>query len=515
MNLKLIRFFDKYWILLVMVAIKLILQFVLVNPIYELHRDEFLHLDQANHLAFGFISVQPFTSLIAKIIFFLGGNMFWIRFFPALFGTLTIVFVWLIVESIDGCLFSKILASSALLFSPLMRINLLFHPNSFDILAWTIIFFLLIKFVQSENPKWLFYLSIIIAIGLYNKYSVVFLIVGLVVSFLITDQRRLLLNSSILKAILITTFLLLPNLIWQVVHHFPVLYHMKALKETQLDNNTSFGFLINQLLFFFGSLPLTLGALVAFIYFKPFKQFRFIGIGYILIIALFAYLKAKGYYAVGLYPVLIAFGSVFIESILSNKLKMIIFPLLISINLFMFITTVKFFNPILTPSEIRQNSTAFEKQGLLRWEDGKNHTLPQDFADMIGWREMADKALIAYKMIPENELKNTLIICDNYGQAGALNYYNRTKMPEAYSYKTDYIYWLPHLNTIQNILLIGSKPNKEVIDMFKDFILVGVVENEFAREKNTPICLLIGANTDVTESFYKLIEERKKKFDIF
>jgi len=42
----------------------------------------------------------------------------------------------------------------------------------------------------------------------------------------------------------------------------------------------------------------------------------------------------------------------------------------------------------------------------------------------------------------------------NYGQAGALNYFNRTKMPEAYSYNTDYIYWLPRLKKIQNILLV-------------------------------------------------------------
>ncbi len=95
-----------------------------------------------------------------------------------------------------------------------------------------------------------------------------------------------------------------------------------------------------------------------------------------------------------------------------------------------------------------------------RW--GKSF-LTQDFADMIGWREMAGKALEAYKMIPENELRNTLIFCDNYGQAGALNYYNRGKMPEAYSFNTDYIYWLPHFKKIQNILLVGNKLDQQVL----------------------------------------------------
>lgn len=134
---------------------------------------------------------------------------------------------------------------------------------------------------------------------------------------------------------------------------------------------------------------------------------------------------------------------------------------------------------------------------------------------MLGWLEMAQKSLSAFKMIPANELENTLIICNNYGQAGALNYYNRTKMPEAYSFNTDYIYWLPHLKKIQNILLVGKKPEQVVINMFKDFKLTGVVENEYAREKNTGIYLLTGANAAITEIFYKKVEDLKKNLDIF
>jgi hypothetical protein len=508
-------FIDRYWILIIIIAIKLVLQFKLVNPVYELHRDEFLHLDQANHLAFGFISVPPLTSLFSKIIFLFGGSMFWVRFFPALFGTVTIVFTWLIVETLGGKLFSKILASCALLFSVLMRINILYQPNSFDILVWTIIFYLLIKFVQSEKPKWLVLLSFIIAIGFYNKYNLAFLLIGLVVGFLFTSQRKLFFNPWFWKAIALALLLCMPNLVWQMVHHFPVLQHMKVLQHNQLDNNTSLGFLRSQFIFFLGSLPLSLGAIFAFAWFKPFKQFQFIGIAFAIVISLFAYLKAKDYYAMGLYPVLFAFGSVYFENVLSPKLRMIMIPLLVIINLGFFLITVKLIYPVLMPSEIVQNKALFEKIDLLRWEDGKNHSLPQDFADMMGWREMAEKALKAYKTIPENELQNTLVFCDNYGQTGALNYYNRAKMPEAYSFNTDYIYWLPHFKKIENILLVGNKPSQQILDQFKEVKLVGIVENEFARERNTGIYLLLGANNEFTGIFYKIAEDKKRKLDIF
>lgn len=229
-------FFSRYWILLVLVMVKLILQYVVVNQVYELHRDEFLYLNQAYHFAFGYISVPPFTAVIAKIVYLLGGGLFWVRFFPALFGTLTVVFVWLTIEEIGGSLFSRILASAALIFSALARINILFQPNSWDILTWTIVFYLLIKFIKSEKSGWLYLLSVVIAVGFYNKYNMIFLLAGLVVGFLFTYQRKIFTRSSFWKALILCLIILAPNIIWQVVNHFPVFQHMKVLQANQLDN---------------------------------------------------------------------------------------------------------------------------------------------------------------------------------------------------------------------------------------------------------------------------------------
>ena len=515
MNLKIQKFLNRYWILLILIAIKMILQYILVNPVYELHRDEFLYLNQGDHLAFGYISVPPLMALISKLVYLLGGSVFWIRFFPGLFGALTIVFVWLIIESIGGSLFSNIVAITALLFSALIRINILYQPNSFDILTWTIIFYLLIRFIQSENPKWLYFLAVIIAASFYNKYNVLFLVVGLSIGLAATYQRKIFTNQAFWKALIICLILLSPNIIWQVTNHFPVFQHMKVLKANQLDNNTISDFLKGQLLFFFGALPLTICSLIAFCYYKSFRPYRFIGITFASVITLFALMKAKDYYAVGIYPVVLAFGSVYIDSILSKSWRIFVLPALICLNITVFIATLKVVYPIYTPAEIRQNARSFEKMGMLRWEDGKNHNLPQDFADMLGWKEIAVKTMTAYKMIPTGEIDSTLVICSNYGQAGAINYYNRSKMAEAYAFNTDYIYWLPHLKKIQNLVFIGKKPSDEIIRMFKEIKQIGFVENEQAREKDTGIFILTGASELFTQAFYNKVEERKKNLNIF
>lgn len=506
-------FLKQYWILLLLIAVKFILQFVLVNPVYELHRDEFLHLDQAFHPAAGYISVPPFTSWMASLIYLLGGGLFWIRFIPALFGVLTVVFGWLIVEELKGKLAAKIFASTFLIFSVYTRMNVLFQPNSFDILAWTILFYLVIKYLRNYELKWLFSLSVIIALGLYNKYTVLFLILGLVIGLLFTQQRILFTKKSFYYAVGLSLVLLLPNIFWQISNHFPVLHHLQVLNASQLVHINRIDLWLDQVKFGVIGIP-TLAAFWALLFYKPFKPYRFILWTFIVVMFLFTISSAKSYYTLGLYPVLFAVGSVYLEAVF-KKWKNILISFLVILNSIAFFYIVKYLMPYQNPSEIIADKEVYERIGLLRWEDGVNHTLPQDYADMIGWKEMADKALIAYKMIPTKEIKNTLIFCDNYGQAGALNYYNRNKTPEAYSFNTDYIYWLPDNLKIQNMVFVGKRPDERVLNMFEDYQLIGTIENEYSREKGTEIYLFLGAKNHTTEMFYKIAEERKKNFDIF
>jgi hypothetical protein len=88
-------------------------------------------------------------------------------------------------------------------------------------------------------------------------------------------------------------------------------------------------------------------------------------------------------------------------------------------------------------------------------------------------------------------------------------------MPEAYAYNTDYIYWLPRIKRIKNIVLVGKNPGQQVTGQFKNCNLISTVENSFARESGTEIYLLTGASDLFTLGFYNNVEERKKKLDIF
>jgi hypothetical protein len=154
-------------------------------------------------------------------------------------------------------------------------------------------------------------------------------------------------------------------------------------------------------------------------------------------------------------------------------------------------------------------------KGILRWEDQQDHPLPQDFADMLGWEEMAQKTSAAFHSLDSAEQSKTFIFCDNYGMAGAVNYYRKKyQLPEAYSDNASFLYWISDSLSFQNLVLLESDPNEMQYGFIKEFskaVLTDSVTNPYAREKGTAIVLLTGASEKFKKFFTdKLRADRKK-----
>ena len=499
-------------ILIGFLALKFLLQFLLLSPQYDLQRDEYLHLDQANHLAWGYISVPPFTSWTSYIIQLLGNSIFWIKFFPAAYGALTIYIVWKSIEELNGNLFALILGSTCVLFSALLRLNDLYQPNSFDVLSWTALYFAALRYFKTENTKWLFIGAVIFAVGFLNKYNIVFLLIGLIPALLLTRQRKIFAQPKLYLAAVLGLVIILPNLFWQFNNNFPVFHHLKILAETQLVNVNRMDFLKSQLLFFIGSILVIISSLYALLIYKPFKPYRFFFWSMFFTLATFMYFKAKDYYAIGIYPIYIAFGSVYLEEIFKNGWKKYLQPVFVAIPLLLFIPIFNVAFPNKSPDYIIQHAENYKKFGLLRWEDGKDHLLPQDFADMLGWKELASKVDSVYSGLPDKS--NTLVLCDNYGQAGAINYYTSQKI-RAVSFNADYINWFDLTKEYKNLIRVkdqGDGANSELQEtapFFQNSVLADSIKNRYAREFGTTIFSFTGAKIDIRDRIKNEIDEKK------
>jgi len=493
------------------IALKFILHYFLISPEYDLQRDEYLHLDQGRHLDWGYISVPPFTSWVSKLIILLGNSVFWVKFFPALFGALTIYIVWKTIEALNGSLFSLILGSVCILFSAILRLNILYQPNSFDVLSWVTFYYIVIRYIQTQNAKWLFLGVIAFALGFLNKYNIIFLLIGLLPVLLLTKHRIVFTQKQFYLALLIGFLLIVPNLLWQYNNHFPVVHHLKELAATQLVNVDRYDFLTHQLLFFIGSFFVIISGLVGLLCYKPFKTYRLFFLSFFLTLIVFMYFKAKDYYAIGLYPVYIAFGAVVLGEWLKTGWKKYLQPVTIAIPLLLFIPVYNMAFPNKSPHYILEHPEPYKDFGLLRWEDGKDHALPQDYADMLGWKELAQKVDSVYQKLPNPN--QTLILCDNYGQAGAINYYSKQKV-QAVSFNADYINWFDLTKKYKNIIRIKEADNsqtelQETAPFFETSKVAGTITNTNAREFGTTIFVFTGAKMDINGRIKTEIQQYK------
>lgn len=501
----------KTLILIGFILLKFVLQYILISPEYDLQRDEYLHLDQAHHLAWGYLSVPPVTSWISYIIFLLGNAVFWVKFFPALFGALTLVVVWKTIELLKGNLYALILGATCILFSSLLRLNTLYQPNSLDVLCWTGFYYVMIQYLSAEKSKWLYTAAIVFAFGFLNKYNILFLLIGFLPALLLSNQRKLLTERKVYFALILGLVLILPNLLWQYNNHFPIVHHMKVLSKTQLVNVDRLGFLKEQILFFIGSFFVILAALYALLFYKPFEKYKLFFASIIFTLLVFIYFKAKAYYAIGLYPIYIAFGAAFLSDILQSGWKRYLKPVFIILPLLFFIPMYNLVFPNKSPEYIVKNSEKYKKLGMLRWEDGKDHDLPQDFADMLGWKELARKTDSVYALIPNT--KQTIVLCDNYGQAGAINYYSK-KGIKAVSFNADYLNWINLDIRYKNLIRIKNYEEhttelQETGAFFQTSTIAGEITNKYAREYKTRIYVFTNAKININKRIEDEIKEEK------
>src|SRR6201996_9114263 len=235
--------------ILIFVLIKVGLNLLAISH-FGFHRDEFLHLVLADHMAWGYKEVPPFIALLAKItITIFGDSVFAARIFPTIAGGLIIWLTGLITVELGGKMFAITLACMALIFSPAFAASdYLFQPVVFDQLWWVLAVWLLTRYCNTSGAKYLYFLGAVIGVGLLTKYTMAFFTFSLILGIIISKQRKMLLNRHIIGAAVVAIIIFLPNIIWQFQNHFPVFTHMKTLQENQLDYNNPADFIKQELM---------------------------------------------------------------------------------------------------------------------------------------------------------------------------------------------------------------------------------------------------------------------------
>ncbi|MBV9769273.1 MAG: glycosyltransferase family 39 protein [Bryobacterales bacterium] len=319
--------------------------------------------------------------------------------------------------------------------------------------------YLLIRLIKTGDEKFWIWFGLLAGFGIENKCSMLIFGAGLVLGLLLTPEPRLLRNRWLLAGGAIAFLIFLPNLIWNVQHHFPFLELQANIRHSRRDVPLNpFAFFGQEILSMNPfALPLWLGGLWFYFFTQAGRRFRAIGWAWIFTAAVILVVSPRIYYLFSGFPVLFAGGAVLCEYLLAQPkvawLKFAYPALLILSGAVLAPLAI----PLLPPETyIRYTKALGFNQP--RIENQRLGPLPQIFADQFGWEGMVATVARVYNSLPPDVRTHTAVYAQNYGQAGAIDLFGpKYGLPAAISGHQSYFLWGPRGYTGQNMIVMDDR----------------------------------------------------------
>lgn len=393
---------------LVLIASAVALAHLLTNSRYGIHRDELEFLVNARHLDWGYVAYPPLDPFLEHIALSLFGLwLVGLRLFSVIAQWIALFTTGLMARDLGGGRLAQIAATVCVALSPLPLFNgTEFQYTSFDFLWWVLIAWSVIRLLRSENPRWWLAIGAFAGLGVMTKYSIVFYIAAILLGFLLTRARRYLLSPYFFAALAITTLIALPNVIWQVHHHFISYTFLHHIHVRDVGEGRTDGFLRDQFWICtnLASVPLWIAGLLG-VFFS--RRYRVLGWMAFLTVAVFFFAKGRGYYTAGVYPMLMAMGGVQAERWLA-KLK----------ASWRYAVEGVFFTAVgLAGAYMCAIILPIASSGpLMRFAFAHNGDLREE----TGWEQIVQTVASIRDSLPPEQRAHVGILVGNYGEAGAI-----------------------------------------------------------------------------------------------
>jgi hypothetical protein len=348
-----------------------------------------------------------------------------------------------------------------------------------------------------DSRLWLWF-GLLAGLGLENKHSALSFGFAVTLALLLTQNRREFAKKWIWIAGAIAVVIFLPNLIWQIRHHFPTIEDLENVRRE--GKNVVLGplaFVKEQVLDLHPILlPIWLAGLV---WFLRERRWRTLGLTFAVFFVLMEVAHAKNYYVFPIYPMLFAGGAVVIEHWLANRgtrVRTTARAAVIAIIVLASLPAIPLVTWMLPPERLLAYQTAIGFKPA-KAEVHHESLLNQPIADQFGWPEMAREVAAIYNSLPPEDRAQTGIWAGNYGEAGAINEFGpQYGLPHAYSRHQNHWYWGPPPQVYKDLIVIQWSLD-DVRDNCTSFQPFDHYERFGMGEENQPMYLCRGVEFDI------------------
>jgi 4-amino-4-deoxy-L-arabinose transferase-like glycosyltransferase len=474
-------------LVLVAIAAAVAIAHVLTNGRYGLHRDELQVLDDARHLDWGFVAYPPLDPFLERIALALFGvSLVGLRTFSVLAQAAAVVLTGSMARTLGGRRLAQVTAALAVVVAPLPLFEgTEFQYSTFDYLWCVLIAYSLVRLLTSDDPRWWAAIGAAIGLGLQTKYTMAFLVAGIVAGVLLTSARRYLKSPWLWAGAALSVVILLPNLIWQVRHDFVSLQFLHHIHARDVAQGRADGFLRDQFLISTNLLTahLWLAGLYFFLFAQEGRRYRLMGWLYVVPFALYVLGKGRGYYLAAAYPMLFAAGAVVFERWAAGLSTLPRRSVYAATFAGLAVGGALAAAVILPLGPTSPSTFALKHNGDLREE--------------IGWNDLVAAVAAVRDTLSPAERARLAIITGNYGETGAVDLYGpRYGLPAAIS-GTNSAWYRGYGDAAPEVLIVIGISREYADAHFRDCRLAGRngnrygIENEESRDH--PDILVCGA----------------------
>jgi hypothetical protein len=408
---------------------------------YGLFRDELYFLVCGDRLAAGYVDQPPGIAVVARLASSLFGlSVPGLRLLPWLAAAGTVLLAGRLAARLGATAGGVALACAGAFAAPgLLGLGHLLTMNVFETFLATALALVLVRLAQGEDARLWAAAGALAGLAALFKYTAALLALSLVVGLALSPARRALRTRWVLAGAALGALVVLPNVVWQAAHGFPFL---ELVRNGQLHKNAPFsaGAFAGGLLLLGHPLlaPVWLSGLGWLLLARSGRPARFLGLGAGLYLALLLASRGKDYYAAPALPALLAAGGAAVSPLLRRRAAAIAAP---AVAVAAGLVTAPIAIPLLPEETFVRYQAALGIQPP-RLERSALGALPQHYADMHGWRELAGAVASVVRELPPADRDTALVYGQNYGEAAAIDVYRRVlDLPPAVSGHNNYFLW--------------------------------------------------------------------------
>jgi len=454
---------------------------------YGYFRDELYYLACGRHLAFGYVDQPPMIALVTWLtVHTLGTSLVALHFLPALAGAALVVLTARIAREFGGGRFAQGLSAlSVALAGVYLVMARQLTMNVFEPLVWMGCAYLIIRIIKTGNQKLWLWFGVLAGLGLETKYSITIFGFAVVIGLLLTRERKAFRSPWIWLGGAIALAIFLPNLIWNLQHHWPFIELMHNIRASGRDIHRGPTAYWGEQILMMSPLnfPIWVAGVIFLFFSRDGKRFRVLGWIFLVVVVAMMILNGKDYYSSPAYPMLLAAGAVAIEGAFRGR------RWLKPIAVLVLVAGTAPFLPLVIPILPLETYLHYqEKLGLVPPATEKSHLrspLPQHYSDDLGWPEMTAAVARVYNRLPPAEREKTAIFAQNYGEAGAIDFFgSQYGLPKAISGHQNYYLWGPRQYTGESMIVLGDN-RARLEQLFQEVTLAGSFGQPYALERGS------------------------------